>query len=337
VREGISRVIGDLDLGSYPVNARFSVIDDKVTIIPSKDGVGIDFVKVTRELNTILFDDPNAVRLLSLSVGPLTPTRTTQNLTDMHVTEKIASYTTRYPNAAIARITNIHLVSDLLTNSLIAPGDEWSFNGTAGECNAEKGFQAATAISDNEYIDEIGGGICQVATTIFNVIFDSGFPIVERVNHSQYIASYPDGRDATVSWPSPDLKFQNDTEDWLLLSLSYTNDSVTATLWGTNPGYIVEYEKSDWSVGEKYPTKEIENPDMLVGEKKVKQKGKDGAIITITRYVYDRKGNLLREGRFRSTYKPETEIVEIGTKKSPATDTNTPQTPSTGSTGGGSP
>jgi vancomycin resistance protein YoaR len=230
--------------------------------------------------------------------------------------EKIATYTTEYSLASNPKIANIHLAADLINNSLIAPEGIWSFNETAGECNEARGFQVATAISDGEYVDEIGGGICQVATTVFNAVFDSGLPIEERVNHGYYMLSYPPGRDATVSWPSPDLKFSNDTEHWILLTMSYTDESVTATLWGTNPGYIVESEDSGFVDRTKFEQVEVENPEMYVGETQIRQYGADGRTISVRRYVYNSAGELIRDGTFRSVYAPEDEITEVGTKPS---------------------
>ncbi|MDR2587243.1 MAG: VanW family protein, partial [Coriobacteriales bacterium] len=217
-----------------------------------------------------------------------------------------------------AKVTNIQLAADLINNSFVEPGGVWSFNDTTGECNAEKGFQQAKAIVEGEYVDEIGGGICQVATTIFNAVFDSGLPIAERVNHGFYLVAYPAGRDAAVSWRWPDLKFENDTGNWILITMSYTDSTVTCTLWGTNPGYRVETEDTGFTDRTDFETKEIENPELAKGEKHVKQEGVRGRTIVVTRYVYNSAGELLRKASFRSVYEPEKEIIEVGTKEDPA-------------------
>lgn len=315
VKEGMGAIIGDLNPGIPPINARFKVVEGELTIIPGEAGTGIDFNNVADDLNGILFGDSNAIRKISLSISTLQPELTTDMAQAMNIEDKIASFSTEFPYASNARITNIQLVSDLLNNSLIAPGEVWSFNETAGECTADRGFQEAKAIVGDEYVDEIGGGICQVATTIYVTTFNAGFPIMERTNHSQYIASYPDGLDAAVSWPNLDFKFQNDTLDPLLLTLEYTDSSVTATLWGTNPGYTVELDKSEWMEGDSFQTREVKSSDLAVGEKKVKTKGKNGKVIKVTRYVYDKNGELIRDATFRSAYEPVDEVVEIGTKK----------------------
>jgi len=153
-----------------------------------------------------------------------------------------------------------------------------------------------------------------VATTIFNTVFESGLPLVERVPHSLYPDSYPAGRDATVSYRWPDLKFQNDTPNWILLTMSYTRDTVTCTLWGTNPGYVVKFEDTGFYNFVPFTTKRIENPSLPRGTERVKKEGLMGRTIIVTRYVYNKNGELIRKADFKSVYDPESEIIEVGTK-----------------------
>ena len=120
---------------------------------------------------------------------------------------------------------------------------------------------------NGKLVPQLGGGICQVGTTIFNAAFESGLPITERRNHSFYISHYPKGRDATVSWGGPDFKFKNTTDDWVLVSVSYTDSSITIALYGTDPGYDVDSETSAWRNVKPYPTEEIKDPKMLVGSR----------------------------------------------------------------------
>lgn len=317
--DGIYSIIGDRDPGIKPIDARFEIVNDQVSIRPSQNGTGVDYKKVTENLNTILFPagEPVKDRRVTLTVTTLAPSFSTADAEAYGIMDKIGSYTTEYTVASSAKVTNIHLAADLLNNSLIEPEGTWSFNGTAGECNEARGFQKAKSIVEGEYVDEIGGGICQVATTVFNAVFDSGLPIAERVNHGFYLIAYPAGRDATVSWQWPDLKFDNDTGHWMLLTMSYTDNSVTCTLWGTNPGYTVESSDSGFTDRTDFEKKEIENPELAKGEEKIKQEGVRGRTIVVTRYVYNSAGELLRKTDFKSVYAPEPEIKEVGTKEVP--------------------
>ena len=115
-----------------------------------------------------------------------------------------ASYTTIYGGEA-NRLHNVRLVAQLVDRTLIPPGAEFSFNRTTGERTAEKGFLEAPVIINGELQTGLGGGVCQVSTTVFNAAYEAGLPIASRTNHSLYISHYPTGRDATVNYPDLDL------------------------------------------------------------------------------------------------------------------------------------
>jgi hypothetical protein len=128
----------------------------------------------------------------------------------------VGSYTTTYGGTP-GRLHNVQLVAELIDGALVAPGARFSFNQTTGERNAAKGFEEAPVIINGELESGIGGGVCQVSTTVFNAAFEAGLSIEKRTNHALYISHYPIGRDATVNYPDFDLVFRNDTDHWLLL------------------------------------------------------------------------------------------------------------------------
>ena len=225
------------------------------------------------------------------------------------VISSIATFTTEYTAEPASRQHNIHLGADLLNNSIIeADGGTWSFNDTSGDYNEEAGFQGAGAILDDEFVDAIGGGICQVATTVFNAVYDSGFPVVTRHNHSLYIASYPAGRDAAVAYPDLDLVWKNDSSSDVLLVMSYTDTTVTATLYGVNPEYQVGTSIGEWQEGEKFKSKTKVDESLAPGTSYVKTVGTDGRKISIVRTVKDKNGTILHEDLFSSTYSPVNEV-----------------------------
>lgn len=252
---------------------------------------------------------------ITVESGVVPETLSFDEALDEGIIDVIASYTTEYYAWPTERQHNIHLASDLLNNSLIkANGGTWSFNGTAGNCNEEAGFLASGAIINNEYTDDIGGGICQVATTIFNAVYDAGYPVISRFNHTLYIASYPAGRDAAVSWPDLDLKWENDGSSDALLVMSYTDTSITATLYGVSPGYQVSTTVGEWQEGEKHKTKTETDENLAPGTEYVKSVGTDGKKITVIRTVNDAHGNLLHADTFSSTYDPIAEVKVEGPK-----------------------
>ena len=150
----------------------------------------------------------------------------------MGIESVVSSYTTTYGGTP-GRLNNVQLVAKLIDGTLIAPGGTFSFNDTTGERTAAKGFQEAPVIINGELQNGLGGGICQVSTTVFNAAFDGGLPITARTNHALYISHYPLGRDATVNYPDIDLRFSNDTDHWLLLRTFVGAGSLTVNLYGT--------------------------------------------------------------------------------------------------------
>lgn len=234
---------------------------------------------------------------------------------DYGVIGRISTYTTNYTSTSATgnRNHNIHLAADLLNDSVCAAdGGTWSFNDTTGDCNEEAGFLAAGAIREGKYIDEAGGGICQVATTMFNAVYESGFPVLKRAPHSLYMASYEAGRDAAVNYPNLDLVWQNDSASDVLVRTSYTDTSVTISLYGVDPGYVVKTDTGEWKEGKKYRVIVEVDDAKEPGWHKTDTVGTDGREITVVRTVYDREGNRLREATFSSAYNPIDKIVIAG-------------------------
>ena len=243
---------------------------------------------------------------------------TFQEAVDKGVVGPIGTFTTTYTTGQGTenRNHNIELVSQILDNSICKSGETWSYNGTTGDCNEEKGFLGAGAIIDGEYTDSVGGGICQVATTVFDAVYESGLPVVERHNHSLYIASYPAGRDAAVSYPELDLVWRNDTASDVLVKVSTQVGSVTATLYGVDPGYQVTTETGQWEAGKKYSTTTKVDDTLAPGTSYVKTRGTDGSTIEVTRTVKDVNGNIVRQDLFASVYDPINEVILKGPDRS---------------------
>ena len=148
------------------------------------------------------------------------------------VKQVIGQFTTNHP-AGQPRVQNIHTISDATRGVLIAPGDTFSINGFVGRRTADKGYVMAPVIENGEHSEDIGGGISQYATTLFNAAFFGGLDIPAYKAHSEYISRYPFGREATVAYPSVDLKVHNETPYGVVIWPTYTASSVTIQLWST--------------------------------------------------------------------------------------------------------
>lgn len=147
----------------------------------------------------------------------------------------VGAFTTYFP-AGAPRARNIQRIAELVNGAYVGPGDVLSLNRTAGKRTLSRGFVADGAIVDGELTDEVGGGVSQFATTLFNAAFFAGLPILEHKPHSFYISRYPAGRESTVYFGALDVKIKNDTKAGLLVRTSSTAGSVTVELYGDNGG-----------------------------------------------------------------------------------------------------
>ncbi len=247
-------------------------------------------------------------------------TLTLNEAMELDIVSPIGEFTTEFSNyvGTENRNHNIKLAADILNNRIVdANGGIWSFNDESGDTNEAAGFWSAGSIVDGEITDSIGGGICQVATTIFNAVYEAGLDIPTRHNHTLYMANYPDGRDAAVTYPEMDLVWRNNFDSDVLLRLSYTDSSITATVYGVYTGYVIETVTGDWKEGKKYSTRFNEDPNLAKGAYYLKTSGHDGKEINVTRIIKDKNGNVLDYDNFASVYLPQDEIYVVG----PGTDT----------------
>jgi len=306
------------EVGRPAKDATFSVSSGTVTIVPGESGLATDAADLATRLLTVLRGSSD--RRAELTMQTVEPAITTEDAQSMGIVERLGTFTTEYASSNRPRVHNIHLLADALDGTLVAPGETFSFNGTVGERTAAKGYQEAGAIVNGELVPQLGGGICQVGTTIFNAVFFSGLPVTERHNHSLYISHYPTGRDATVSWGGPDFQFQNDTDNYILIATSYTSSSVTVSIYGTNPGYTVTYDTGAWTNIVAPTVKQIEDATLPVGVEVVETVGQSGRTIVVTRHVM-LNGTEIRTDTFKSVYRAVQEVVRVGTM---VTDSTTP-------------
>ena len=294
---------------SFEVGAR-----NIVRVVPAEAGRSLDAAATTHNLLSAMLSTTN--RRADLRVASAAPERTTSEARAMGITGLVGAYETFYggvPN----RIHNVQLVAHLIDNHLIAPGDEFSFNGTTGERTPDKGFLEAPVIINGELKTGLGGGICQVSTTTFNAAYDAGLSITERTNHALYISHYPLGRDATVNYPDTDLKFVNDTDHWLWLRTFVGSSSLTVALYGAPQHRRVKSDVSPLVVTGPPPVKRVRDPNLLVGQTSVEEDGAPSRSTSVRRRVYTADGQLLYDHTWYSSYRAEPRVIRVGTKTKP--------------------
>ena len=286
----------------------------QVLIKPSVDGRVLDVpVTADRVLGAAL--SPTR-RTATIAVAHRHPARTTEDAKAMGIGEIVSSYTTIYGGIA-NRIHNVQLVAGLIDDTLVAPGHTFSFNGTTGERNAAKGFLEAPVIVNGELQTGLGGGVCQVSTTVFNAAYEAGLKITARTNHALYISHYPQGRDATVDYPGVDLRFVNDTGHWLLLRTFVSASSLTVNLYGTDPQRRVESEVSPLHTAAAPPLVRVKDKTLFKGKKVVEEEGSPARSTSVHRRVYTKSGKLLYDNVWYSSYRGEKRVIRVGVKPKP--------------------
>jgi vancomycin resistance protein YoaR len=314
-----------------PEDATWAISSSRIRVVPDKPGYLLDVPhSATAVLHAALVTEPT-LRSAKLVVEKASADRSTADARAMHISGLVASYQTFYggePN----RIHNVQLVAHLVDGHVIAPGAVFSFNEATGARTAAKGFKEAPVIINGELKTGLGGGVCQVSTTVFNAAYEAGLPILARTNHALYISHYPQGRDATVNYPDVDLKFENDTGHWLLLRTWVGSSSLTVALYGTPIHRRVVSEAAPLVADGPTPTKKVADPALLAGQQVVDETGSPPRRTSVHRLVYNATGKLLYDSVFYSSYVGEPTVIRVGTKPRPETTTGTTTTSTTTTT-----
>ena len=297
-----------------PKDATFAVDGPKVTVVPDRPGLRLDAVRTADVVLAAALRRGPERRVARLPVQAAPAKLTATAARGMGIDGLVSTFTTEYggvPN----RIHNVQLVARLVDDKLIAPGAEFSFNKTTGERTAAKGFLVAPVIVNGELTTGLGGGVCQVSTTVFNAAFEAGVKITDRTNHALYISHYPRGRDATVNYPNVDLRFVNDTGHWLLLRTFVGPSSLTVSLYGMPSGRKVESTTAPLVAHGKIKVKKTVDRTLKPGEQVIDDPGEPALTTSVTRDVYTADGKLLYHDVWYSSYRAAPELLRVGPKK----------------------
>ena len=233
-----------------------------------------------------------------------------------------------------ARKTNVRLAAEKINGHIMNSGDVFSYNEVVGQRTAAAGFKPAPAYVRGETVDEIGGGICQVSSTLYYACLKGNLEITERYAH-RYVPAYIDwGMDATVSWGGPDYKFTNDTSYPIRIETVYANDYVTVRILGTNADGSYARMTNDVLSRTDWTTEYVEDASIPSGTEKVKTTPYTGYLVKSYRHVYDKDGKLISSAyEATSSYKVRNKVVlrapgELVGVQAPVTPpTTSPQTP----------
>lgn len=313
-------------------NARLKLSGSKAVLFQaSKDGKILNIDQSIGTISKALLDlqAPDILEI-NLPMKEEKPEITTDNINNLGIKELIGSGTTSFVGSPENRKHNIAVGAGLFNGVLIKPNDTFSFLQTLGKVTAEQGFLPELVIKEDATKPEIGGGLCQVSTTAFRAALNSGLDIVERINHKYRVSYYepPIGLDATVYEPSPDLKFKNDTGNWILIQTSVVGNKLTFDFYGTKDGRTVSIsEPSVYNFVEPEPTQTIETDTLFVGEEKYLEKAHTGSDASVT-YTVTKDGQTLHKKTFLSHYVPWRAKLLVGIKpvEGAPVDPNAPPT-----------
>lgn len=287
--------------------------------------------KIVKSVKGISFDVESAKAAFDAAAEgedvtiPLTvkkPKISTKNLKKHLFKDKLGSCTTNVSGSS-ARISNVNLAAETIDGTILLPGETFSYNDALGERTTERGYKAAPAYSNGESVQEVGGGICQVSSTLYKATLLSDLKIVEHHNHSYVSAYIGIGMDATVSWGGPDYQFKNDTDYPIKISASYSGGKVTCTIYGTKlDDTHVEMTAETLQVNS-YGTVYQDDPDMEKGTSVVSSSGHDGYVVQTYRNIYDGDGKKIStEKEAYCVYRKKDRVVRVGTKDAAAETTD---------------
>lgn len=304
-----------------PVNARFYFDDDTrelVLVAPHINGRSLDLDATVAQVNSHLQQGNRAIPLIVKQIIPTVNSNATA--TELGITELISERTTWFFGSTDARKHNIARGAANFFGIVIAPGEEFSFNKYLGTISTDDGYEEGLIIIGNRTIKGIGGGICQVSTTLFQTAFWAGFPIVERWEHGYMLNYYNDGEgpgmDATVFSPIVDFRFINNTPYHLLIENYYSeeNEALTMKMYSTSLGRVVEKSEPVFENVTPAPEEDVWefNEDVPAGTVNQIDWATEGATVTVHRTVTNAEGVVLIDEDFVSRYIPWANAYHYG-------------------------
>lgn len=294
-------------------NAALSVLTGSV--MPQEQGRKLE-VEVLRPLVVHALRTPEEVNL-PLPVKLLEPEITVADIQQSGIRQKLASYVTVYDAADVNRTANIKLAAAKINGHLVYPGRVFSFNQIVGPRDKSHGFKEALEIVEGEFVPGIGGGVCQVSSTLYNVILMANMGVVERYNHSKPLGYVSLGRDATVAYGSIDFKFVNNTDSPVMIMAQTEENRLVIGLFGdSQPTETIEVLTLDRQVISPAVIKR-QDPELYLGETMVEKQGKPGYEITTIRVVRRGDKEVKREVLAKDTYQPDNTVIKVGMKLPP--------------------
>lgn len=289
-------------------DASFELVDGEIEYID--EVIGIDFT-VDAVKNAIQTENQSKI---SFPVSVSMPKVTKAELEEKMFCDLLATYSSKYNEAVIGRSHNVKLASKNINGKILLKNDIFSYNETVGPRTAERGFKEANVYVGDEVEVGIGGGICQVSSTLFNTAVMSGLEIVTRTSHSLPVSYVPLGRDATVSYGTIDFKFSNPYDMPIKIVATASGGTNTISIYGTNenPGRKISLA-TELVKTIPFETTRTEDANLSEGTVKIEQNGVNGSVYNTYKVVTENGKTISSTFLTKSTYRPTIQKEIIGT------------------------
>lgn len=327
------------EIDKAPVNASIKMVGrGKFSITPEEPGAKLDTEKLVQDINNVINGKLTGDVEVAAKIDNVQASVTKDILSKVNT--KISSFTTNFASSNANRINNISLATKSINGKLLLPGESFSFNDVVGQRTTARGYKEAGVIINNKLDSGVGGGICQVSTTLYNAVMKANINYTERRHHSLASSYIAPGLDATVSYGSIDYKFKNTLQYPIYIEGYTSGKNVTFNIYSDSSLAKRTYDLVSEVYGTITPNiKYIDDPNMYEGEKEVVEKPSTGYKVRVYRSTYENGKLISKEKLYEETYRKIDGVTKRGTKKKPAAPTpskpSTPSTPSTPEAAGG--
>lgn len=310
-------VAGEIDVPVKEGRFSLDIVDDVVKLTQfqnGENGLGVNTEKTTQQLRESILE--NQETTIELVVEVTEPRATPDSLDDLGIKELLGTGETSFAGSPANRRFNIGKGADLLNGLLIAPGEEFSLLSVLSPIDLAHGWLSELVIKNDKLEKEAGGGLCQIGSTVFRATMNSGLQITERRNHSWAVSYYnyngKAGVDATIYEPSPDYKFINDTDHWVLIRSRIEGSNLYFEFWGTSDGRKGYFtEPTNYGVVSPGPTEEVVDETKPVGYRDCPQHAYTGVSAAFD-YIIERADGTKDTETFTSTYKARAASCIVG-------------------------
>ncbi|MCL4828514.1 MAG: VanW family protein [Caldilinea sp.] len=326
LRHHLEALAAQIERRPRDARLRFNPETGAVTVLsPSFPGRALDVDATVAAVRDAIANNAGEASLVIKTVAPAVDMN---RIAEMGIRERVASGRSYFAGSSASRIRNIEVAAEQFEGVVIPPNGIFSFNDIVRDVSSANGFEDSLVIWGDRTAVGVGGGVCQVSTTVFRAAYEGGFPIVERYNHGYVVDWYGEpGLDATIFTPTVDFRFRNDTGAYLLIDpvVDSANGVITFNFYGTRPNRTVTVSKPEITdvIKPEAPVYTVDE-SLAPGQIKQVEWQKDGMTVTVTRTIVE--NGATRTDTLRSKYQPWRAVYLVG----PGTETPSPAATPTG-------